>query len=40
MTFVNKQCEDGAMDGNAGAIPQVFANLKMDLDFPIPILDA
>nr|CCA16690.1 chromodomain protein putative [Albugo laibachii Nc14] len=34
MTFVNKQCEDGAVDGNTGTIPQVFADLEMNLDIP------
>ncbi|CCI48730.1 unnamed protein product [Albugo candida] len=34
MTLVNKQCEDGTVNGNAGEIPQVFANLEMDLDVP------
>nr|CCA22051.1 AlNc14C142G7278 [Albugo laibachii Nc14] len=32
MTFVNKQCEDGAVDGNAGTILRVFADLEMNFD--------
>ena len=34
MTYVEKQCEDGALNGNAGTFSQVFADLEMNLDIP------
>jgi hypothetical protein len=34
--FIDKQCEDGAVDGNAGAIPQISADMEMDLEVKDP----